>query len=105
MQTVTLIGIDLGKHSCHVLCQNLQVNALLRKKFSRSQLATSLVTYPACIVVMESCAGAHYMARAVSQRGHRVKLMASQFLRLFVKTILLMLKLFARQHPDLLCVL
>lgn len=40
MQTVTLIGIDLDKHSFHVHCQDRQGNALLRKKFSRSQLAT-----------------------------------------------------------------
>ncbi|ATO33019.1 IS110 family transposase [Dickeya dianthicola] len=86
MQTATLIGIDLGKYSFHVHCQDRQGNALLRKKFSRSQLATFLATYPACTVVMESCAGAHYMARTVSQLGHRVKLIAPQFVRPFVKS-------------------
>ncbi|WP_047100606.1 IS110 family transposase, partial [Dickeya dianthicola] len=86
MQTATLIGIDLGKYSFHVHCQDRQGNALLRKKFSRSQLATFLATYPACTVIMESCAGAHYMARTVSQLGHRVKLIAPQFVRPFVKS-------------------
>lgn len=86
MQTATLIGIDLGKHSFHVHCQVRQGNALLRNKFSRSQLATFLATCQACTVVVESCAGAHYMARTVSQLGHRVKLIAPQFVRPFVKS-------------------
>lgn len=65
MQNITLIGIDLGKHSCHVHCPDRQGNALLRKKFSRSQLATFLATSPVCTVLMESSAGAHYMALTV----------------------------------------
>lgn len=86
MQNVTLIGIDLGKHSFHVHCEDRQGNALLRKKFSRPQLTTFLSTSPVCTVVMESCAGAHYMARTVSQLGHQVKLSAPQFVRPFVKS-------------------
>ncbi|VEA72822.1 Uncharacterised protein [Serratia rubidaea] len=33
MQNVTLIGIDLGKHSFHVHCQGKHGNVLLRKSF------------------------------------------------------------------------
>lgn len=86
MQSATLIGIDLGKHSFHVHCQDRQCNTLLRKKFSRSQLFTFLATCPAYTVVMEPCAGAHYMARTISQLGYRVKLIAPQFVRPFVKS-------------------
>ncbi len=45
MQNVTLIGIDLGKNSFHIPCQEKHGNPLLRKKFSRTQLTQSL---PAC---------------------------------------------------------
>ncbi len=42
MQNVTLIGIDLGKHSFHVHCQDQSINqsikALLRKKLTRTKL-------------------------------------------------------------------
>ena len=61
MQDVTLIGIDLGKHSFHVHGQDRQGKALLRKKFSRKQLVEFLATYQACTVVMEACAGAHHI--------------------------------------------
>ncbi|MBF7999712.1 IS110 family transposase, partial [Rahnella sp. LAC-M12] len=86
MQNVTLIGIDLGKHSFHVHAQDKNGNALLRKKFSRNQLTAFLSTYAASTVVMESCAGAHYMARHISQLGHQVKLISPQFVRPFVKS-------------------
>lgn len=62
MQNSTLIGIGLGKHSFHVHCQDRQGNALLRKKFSRYQLATFPAPRALCTVVMESFTGAHYMA-------------------------------------------
>ncbi|HFF6148130.1 TPA: IS110 family transposase, partial [Shigella flexneri] len=32
MQNITLIGIDLGKHSFHIHCQDKSGKALLRKK-------------------------------------------------------------------------
>lgn len=38
MESVTLIGIDLGKRNFHVHGQDRQGKALLRKKFSRKQL-------------------------------------------------------------------
>ena len=62
MQDVTLIGIDLGKHSFHMHGQDRQGKALLRKKFSRKQLIEFLAPFHACTVVMEACAGAHHMA-------------------------------------------
>lgn len=58
MQDVTLIGIDLGKHSFHLHGRDCQGKALLRKKFNRKQLIEFLPTFHACTVVMETCAGA-----------------------------------------------
>ncbi|HAX5087648.1 TPA: IS110 family transposase [Escherichia coli] len=81
MQNVALIGIDLGKHSFHIHCQDKSGNALLRKK-----LMQFLVTCPSSVVVMEACAGAHFMARRISDIGHDVKLISPQFVRPFVKS-------------------
>lgn len=39
-----------------------------------------------CTVVMEACAGAHYMARKLVALGHEVKLVSPQFVRPFVKS-------------------
>jgi transposase len=86
MQDVTLIGIDLGKHSFHVHGQDRHGKALLRKKFSRKQLIEFFSTFHACTVVMEACAGAHHMARQLAGYGHAVKLISPQFVRPFVKS-------------------
>jgi transposase len=86
MQDVTLIGIDLGKHSFHVHGQDRHGKALLRKKFSRKQLIEFFATFHACTVVMEACAGAHQMARQLAGWGHDVKLISPQFVRPFVKS-------------------
>ncbi|SCC44648.1 Transposase [Kosakonia oryziphila] len=86
MQNVTLIGIDLGKHSFHVHSQDEKGHALLRKKFSRSQLIHFLSSCKPATVVMESCGGAHFMARRIADLGHRAKLISPQFVRPFVKS-------------------
>lgn len=86
MQDVTLIGIDLGKHSFHVHGQDRHGKALLRKKFSRKQLIEFFAKFHVCTVVMEACAGAHYMARQLAGSGHHVKLISPQFVRPFVKS-------------------
>lgn len=86
MQDVTLIGIDLGKHSFHVHGQDRQGKALLRRKFGRKQLIEFFAKFHACTVVMEACSGAHHMARQLSGYGHSVKLISPQFVRPFVKS-------------------
>jgi transposase len=86
MQDVTLIGIDLGKHSFHVHGQDRHGKALLRKKFSRKQLIEFLAKFHVCTIAMEACAGAHCMARQLASYGHDVKLISPQFVRPFVKS-------------------
>ena len=45
MQDVTLVGIDLGKHSFHLHGQDRHGKAVFRKKVSRKQL-TEVVGQP-----------------------------------------------------------
>ena len=41
---------------------------------------------PPCLIGMEPCGSAHYWARKLTVMGHTVKLMASQFVKPYVKT-------------------
>jgi hypothetical protein len=75
-----------GKHSFHLHGQSGSGKQTLRKKVTRKQLLEFFVTAQACTVVMEACAGAHYMARTLAAFGHTVKLISPQFVRPFVKT-------------------
>ncbi len=86
MQKATLIGIDLGKHSFNLHGQDQSGKEVFRKKISRKQLITFFGNFHACTVVMEACAGAHWMARKLTQLGHQVKLISPKFVRPFIKT-------------------
>ena len=86
MNTITLLGIDIGKHSFHMHGQDSKGHQQLRKKVTRTQLLRTLAQLPVCTVVMESCAGAHWLARELMQFGHEVKLIAPQYVIPFVKS-------------------
>lgn len=85
MNTMALLGIDIGKHHFHLHGQDSKGHQVLRKKVTRTQLLRLLVQVPVCTIVMESCAGAHWLARELLQFGHKVKLIAPQYVKPFVK--------------------
>lgn len=86
MSDVTLIGIDLGKHSFHLHGQDKAGRMVFRKKLTRHQMLVQLANYPSCTVVMEACAGAHWIAHRVTALGHQAKLISPQFVKPFVQS-------------------
>lgn len=86
MAQITLVGIDLAKSVFQVHGVNRRGQALLRRRFTRKRLVTWLGNLAPCTVAMEACAGAHYWARVCARHGHKVKLIAPQFVKPFVKT-------------------
>lgn len=85
MSDLALIGIDLGKHSFHLHGQDQPGREVFRKKLSRQQMMQFFGNLPTCTVVMEACAGAHFVARELMAMGHETKLISPQFVRPFVK--------------------
>ena len=59
---------------------------LERKQLRRKQLLEYLSNLPHCIIGMEACGGAHYLARQASEFGHTPKLMAAKFIKPYVKS-------------------
>jgi len=86
MNESALIGIDLGKHSFHLHGQDTSGREVFRKKLSRPQMMLLFGNLPACTVVMEACAGAHFVAHQLMAMGHTTKLISPQFVRPFVKS-------------------
>jgi transposase len=86
MEAIAIVGIDLGKRTFHVHGQSRSGHPLLKKMFNRSQLVLFMARLPACRVVMEACAGAHWFARKFAAMGHSPQLIAPQYVRPFVKT-------------------
>jgi hypothetical protein len=56
---VTLVGIDLGKHSFHLHGQDGRGKAVLRKKLGRKQLIEFFATFHSGVVVIED---RHYVS-------------------------------------------
>jgi len=83
---VTLIGIDLGKHVFHLHAQDAKGREVFRKKLSRSQLLPFFSNLKAVTVVMEACAGSHWLARKLNAMGHVARLISPQYVRPFVKS-------------------
>lgn len=86
MSDLTLVGIDLGKHSFHLHGQDKPGREVFRKKLSRQQMMRFFGNIPTCTVVMEACAGSHFVARELIAMGHQAKLISPQFVRPFVKS-------------------
>jgi transposase len=83
---ITTVGIDLAKNVFQVHGIDERGNAVLRKQLRRAQVAVFFGNLPPCLIGMEACASAHYWGRTLERYGHTVRLMASQFVKPYVKT-------------------
>lgn len=79
------LGIDLGKTVFHAVGLNERGEVVLRKKFSRVQLLRFTVNLKVALIGMES-GGAHFLGRALRERGHEVRLIPAQYVKPLVKT-------------------
>ena len=79
--TVTTVGLDLAKTVFQVHGADAHGRVLFRKKLQRSQMAAFFAQLPACTVAMEACGSAHHWGRKLSGLGHRVRLIAPQYVK------------------------
>ena len=80
------VGIDLAKQVFQVHGVDYQDKVVLRKQLRRNQLLSYFATLPPCLIGMEACGGAHHWARELQKLGHTVKLIATQFVKPYVKS-------------------
>ncbi len=83
---IKVLGIDLAKNSfqLHGVDKNSQV--VLKKKLSRKQLPAFIANLPPCLIGIEACGGSHYWVRTLTALGHKVKIIAPQFVKPYVKS-------------------
>jgi transposase len=70
MSESALIGIDLGKHSFHLHGQTSRARGVSQEVLA-PQMMQFFGNLPSCTVVMEACAGAHFVARQLTAWGIR----------------------------------
>jgi transposase len=82
------VGVDLAKSVFQVHGVDRSEKAVWRRKLSRGEWLQALLERiePGCQIGMESCAGAHHWARQLEAKGFRVKLIAPQFVKPYVKS-------------------
>ena len=85
MEEVSVIGIDLAKHSFQLHGAAADGSVVFRKKLTRGKLLSFLESQPRCVVAMEACGSAHYWGRAIGELGHDVKLIPPIYVKPFVK--------------------
>src|SRR5437773_29861 len=81
----SVIGIDIGKNSFHVVGQDQRGAIALRQKWSRGQVEARLANLPPCLIGMEACVGAHHLSRRLQMLGHDARLMPAKYLRPYSK--------------------
>ena len=81
-----VLGIDLGKTVFHLVGLDSSGKAVIRKRCSRRQLLAFTANLQVQLIGMESCSGSHFLARALREQGHQVRLMPAQYVKPYVQT-------------------
>jgi len=82
------VGVDLAKNVFQVHGVDRKEKVLWRRRLTRENWLKVLLetVEPGCEIGMESCGGAHHWARRLQEKGFRVKLIAPQFVKPYVKS-------------------
>ena len=83
---ITTIGIDLAKMVFAIHGVDGRGKTVLQKQLRRGAMKRFFANLEPCLIGMEACGSAHYWARELEASGHRVKLMAAQFVKPYVKS-------------------
>ena len=82
---ITIVGIDIGKNSFHVVGLDQRGAIVLRQRWSRGQVESRFANMPPCLVGMEACVGAHHLSRRLKALGHEARLMPAKYVRPYSK--------------------
>jgi len=82
------IGVDLAKNVFQLHGVDRKEQAVLQRRLKRADWLKALLdkTEPDCEIGMEACTGAHHWGRLLQAKGYRVKLIAPQFVKPYVKS-------------------
>jgi transposase len=80
------IAIDLAKKVFQVHGVDRHEQVKLKKQLKRAQMLDFFRHIEPCLIAMEACASAHYWGRELTRLGHRVVLIAPQFVKPYVKS-------------------
>jgi transposase len=101
-QVVAVLGLDLGKNSVSLAGLDAAGSVVVRKRATRDGAIKFTAKLPSCVVAMEACCGAHFVARIMARQGHTIRLMSPEYVKPYVKarrpTIVMPKRSPRRQH-------
>lgn len=85
---ITRVGVDIAKSVFHVYAVDSHGRVQWQAKLRRNRWLDALCEHvaPGAEIGMEACASAHHWGRELQKRKHRVKLIAGQFVKPYVKS-------------------
>jgi transposase len=85
---INYVGVDLAKNVFQLHGVDRHGNAVWRRRLRRHQWLKVLLDAiePGCVIGMEACTGAHHWARVLQAEGFKVRLIAPQFVKPYVKS-------------------
>jgi transposase len=85
MNEVSMIGLDTAKNVFQLCGLNTEGAGTLERRLKRVEVAGFFRKLPPCTVALEACGGSHHWARTLLKLGHRVHLIAPQFVKRFAE--------------------
>ena len=85
MREITTIGLDLAKHTFHVIGCDTHGKEVTRKMLKRAKVMEYFVNLPSCLIGMEACASAHYWARKLQELGYEIRLIPPQHVKAYLR--------------------
>ena len=85
MEQVSRIGMDTSKHIFQLHGVNAAEEPVVRKKLRRGQMVAFFEKLEPTVIAIEACGASHHWARLLASFGHKVKLIAPQLAKPYVK--------------------
>ena len=72
----SVVGMDIAKKVFQLHTVNQCTGRIERIKLRLDEVLAFFTNYPASLVAIEACGGAHWWARQLQQQGHELRLLA-----------------------------
>lgn len=82
---VAFVGIDLAKNIFQLHGENVDGQVVFQRRVRRDRLMREVGALPPCAIGIEACTGAFYWQRQFEAAGHRVRIIAPQYVKPFVQ--------------------
>jgi transposase len=82
---LSVVGIDIGKDTFHLVGFDISGRRVLRLKIRRLAMPQVFEKLPRCVVGMEACLSAHFVSRTLRRLGFEPRIITSIYVKPFSK--------------------